>query len=274
MADLTESLRASEAFGGAGKSTGFDYKITSGTVPALIVRLDPNTKFFAEGGALVSMHSHISLTLGFGNGARQGVFGKLWSAVRRKMSGEGFLTQQFTNATAQKLSLTLAAPHPGDILPVPLPDFGGSILCQRGAFMAGPAGTELTIQLRQKVGFALFGKEHFVMQKVRGDNTVFLAAGGSLITSEVPPGQAVDVDTGCLVAMTSNISAGIVKAGSWMSTLFGTEGFFMVRCANQSADAGRVWIQTAPFSREVAAITAEQARQKGKTPSAVRAEPG
>lgn len=271
---MSEGNRASRGFGGTVPSQGFDFQITSGTTPALIVRLEPDTTFFSEGGALVSNDSELSLKLGLGNGARQGILGKIWSAVRRRMSGEGFLTQHFVNATSEHQRLIVAAPHPGDILPINLAEFGGSVLCQRGAFMAGPAGTDLTIHLRQKLGFALFGGEHFVMQAIKGDNVVFLTAGGSIITQEIRPGKAVDVDTGCLVAMTSNISAGITKAGSWAASLFGQEGFFMVRCSNQDTSNGRVWIQTAPFSREVAAITAEQKRQAGKTRSVVGAEPG
>ncbi len=271
---MAEGHRASRAFGGAMPSTGFDFQMTSGTTPALIVTLQPGTTFFSEGGALVSKDSGLSLKLGLGNGARQGILGKIWSAVRRRMSGEGFLTQQFVNATQANRSLILAAPRPGDILAVDLNEFGGSVLCQRGAFMAAPGGTDVTIHLKQKIGFALFGQEHLVMQQIRGDNVVFLNAGGSIVTRALPPGKAVDIDTGCLVAMTPNVGTGIVKAGSWASSLFGSEGFFMVRCSNASAEPGRVWMQTSTFSREVAAITAEQARQSGKRSSIMGNDPG
>lgn len=263
-------LKLSRAFGGGVQPDGFDFKITEGATPALVVRLHPGTTFMAESGVLMMKDARISMRIGIGNGARQGFLSKIWSLVRRRIAGEALLTQKFSNATQCDRDLHLVASYPGDILAIDLRDFGGSVLCQRGAFMAGPGGTDVKFHLRQSIGFALFGKENFVMQKITGDNVVFLNAGGGLEAVDLAAGDAVDIDTGCLVATTREVQTSITKAGSWGSAFWGGEGFFLVHCKGP----GRVWAQTMPFSREVAAITREQKRQAGKSSTILSNDPG
>lgn len=266
---MAGTVKLSRAFGGGLQPRGFDFRIGEGATPALMVRLHPGATFVAESGGLMMKDSRVSMTLGVGNGGRQGLLSKIWSLARRRIAGEALLTQKFTNATQCDRDLYLVASYPGDILAIDLRDFGGSVLCQRGAFMAGPGGTDVKFHLRQSIGFALFGKENLVMQKITGDNVVFLNAGGGLESVDLAAGDAVDIDTGCLVATTRDVSTTITKAGSWGSAFWGGEGFFLVHCKGP----GRVWAQTMPFSREVAAITREQKRQAGKSPGFLSDDP-
>lgn len=253
-----ELLTSSEAFGGKVKPLGFDFEIVSAQIPFLHLQLHRGKRFLAENGAMMMKDSAIAMDVGFGNGLNeQGFGGALWSGLKRKIAGEGFLTQKFTNESSDSQRLLLAAPHPGQILAVNLHDLDGKIYCQRGSFLAAPAGTDVSIHIRQKLGFALFGGEEFVMQEITGDDVVFLHAGGGLHAEELSEDETIELDTGCLVATTANVKTSITKAGSLKSALLGQEGFFLAQCKGP----GHVWIQSMPFSRSVAAVTAEQQRQ-------------
>ena len=59
------------------------------------------------------------------------------------------------------------------------------------------------------------------------------------------PGEELHVDTGCLAAMTSDVTYDVTKVGGIKSMIFGGEGVFFARLTGP----GKVWIQSLPFSR-------------------------
>lgn len=65
------------------------------------------------------------------------------------------------------------------------------------------------------------------MQKLEGDGLCFVHAGGTIIRKELLPGQSLRVDTGCLVAMTSNVQYDIEFVKGVKTALFGGEGLFL-----------------------------------------------
>lgn len=266
---MVDTPRASIDFGGVAKPLGFGFQIRESSTPHVVLRLEENKKFIAQSGTMMKKTAPITMEMSLGNGKAQGGFGKLLSGLKRNLAGDDFLTQLFTNTAGNPQELVLAAPHPGEILAIDLHQFGGKIFCQRGAFLAGPSGTEVAPKFRQKLTFALFGREEFVMQKISGDDFVFLHAGGGLHVDDLAEGEEIQIDTGCLVATTKGVTTSVTKAGSWASTLLGDEGFFLVNCKGP----GRVWMQSMPFSREVKTITDEQARQSVLNKSAVTANP-
>ena len=83
------------------------------------------------------------------------------------------------------------------------------------------------------------------MQKLSGDGLVFLHAGGTIVERDLKAGEQLQVDTGCLVALTDSVTYDVQKVGGIKSMLFGGEGVFF---ANVSGP-GKVWMQSLPFSR-------------------------
>ena len=67
-------------------------------------------------------------------------------------------------------------------------------------------------------------------------------------------------DTGCLVAMTTDIEYDIERAGSLKSMFFGGEGLFYASLTGP----GRVWLQSLPFSRLAKKIFGAIPQQKGE----------
>lgn len=225
-----------------------DYRILGAEMQYVELELDPGEAAVGEAGSLFFMDDGISMDTVFGDGsggAGGGFFGKLVGAGKRLVTGESLFTTVYTNTTHQKQRVAFAAPFPGKIVAMDLRRLGGMLICQKESFLCAARGVSLGIFFQQKLSVGFFGGEGFVMQKLEGDGTAFVHAGGSIVQSDLQPGQALMVDTGCLVACTPNVNFEIRYVGKIKTALFGGEGLFLARLTGP----GTVWLQSLPFSR-------------------------
>ena len=126
-------------------------------------------------------------------------------------------------------------------------------------FFAAAKGVSVGIEFQRKIGAGFFGGEGFIMQKLEGDGLSFVHAGGTIIKKELQPGEVLRVDTGCLVAMTSNVDYNIEMVKGVKTALFGGEGLFFATLRGP----GSVWIQSLPFSRLASRVFAAAPRAGG-----------
>ena len=171
--------------------------------------------------------------------------GKLLGAGKRLVTGESLFTTVFTHNGSGKARVAFAAPTPGAILPLRLGDYGGTLICQKDAFLAAAKGVSIGIQFQRRVMTGLFGGEGFIMQRLDGDGWVFVQMGGTVVERELKAGEELHVDTGCLAAYTPSVEFDLVAAGGVRSMVFGGEGVFFARLTGP----GHVWIQSLPFAR-------------------------
>lgn len=225
-----------------------DFEIKGQELQFVEIELDPGESAVAEAGAFVWKDASIGMTTVFGDGSGDqggGFMGKLLGAGKRLVTGESLFTTVFTHNGAGKARVAFAAPTPGAILPIKLSDLGGTLICQKDAFLAAARGVTIGIQFQKRVMTGLFGGEGFVMQRLDGDGWVFVQMGGTVVERELRAGEQLHVDTGCLAAYTPSIEFDLVTAGGVRSVLFGGEGLFFARLTGP----GKVWIQSLPFSR-------------------------
>ena len=225
-----------------------DYRILGAEMQYVELELDPGEAAVGEAGSLFFMDDGISMDTVFGDGsggAGGGFFGKLVGAGKRLVTGESLFTTVYTNTTHQKQRVAFAAPFPGKIVAMDLRRLGGMLICQKESFLCAARGVSLGIFFQQKLSVGFFGGEGFVMQKLEGDGTAFVHAGGSIVQRDLQPGQALMVDTGCLVAYTPNVNFEIRYVGKIKTALFGGEGLFLAKLTGP----GTVWLQSLPFSR-------------------------
>jgi uncharacterized protein (TIGR00266 family) len=196
---------------------------------------------------MMFMDAGIQIDTVFGDGSAQqgGLFGKLLGAGKRLITGESLFTTVYTNQAGGKQRVAFAAPYPGKILPMDLRQLGGTLICQKDAFLCAARGVSLGIYFQQKLSVGFFGGEGFIMQKLEGDGLAFVHAGGTVVRRELQAGQTLMVDTGCLVAMTPNVNFEIQYVGKIKTALFGGEGLFFAKVTGP----GSVWLQSLPFSR-------------------------
>lgn len=232
----------------ASMSDDIDFEIKGQELQFLEIELDPGESAVAEAGAMVWKDASISMTTVFGDGsggADGGFMGKLLGAGKRLVTGESLFTTVFTHQGSGKARVAFAAPTPGAILPLKLDQYGGTLICQKDAFLAAAKGVSMGIYFQKKIMTGLFGGEGFIMQRLDGDGWVFTQMGGTVVERELAAGEELHVDTGCLAAMTSTVDFDLVAAGGVKSMIFGGEGAFFARLRGP----GHVWIQSLPFSR-------------------------
>ncbi len=225
-----------------------DYEIKGSEMQFVEVELDPGEAAIGEAGSMMFMDAGIGMDTVFGDGSANqggGLFGKLLGAGKRLITGESLFTTIYTNNARAKQRVAFAAPYPGKIMPMDLRQLGGTLICQRDAFLCAARGVSLGIYLQQKIGVGFFGGEGFIMQKLEGDGMAFVHAGGSVVKRELQAGQTLFIDTGCVVALTAGVNFEIQYVGKIKTALFGGEGLFFAKVTGP----GTVWLQSLPFSR-------------------------
>ncbi len=224
-----------------------DFEIKGQELQFVEIELDPGESAVAEAGAMVWKDACVGMTTVFGDGRGMegGFMGKLLGAGKRLVTGESLFTTVFTHNGSGKARVAFGAPVPGVIVPLRLDQVGGTLICQKDAFLCAAKGVQMGIHFQRKIMTGLFGGEGFIMQRLDGDGWVFTQMGGTVVERELAPGEEIHVDTGCIAAFTLGVDFDLISAGSVKSMIFGGEGVFFARLRGP----GKVWIQSMPFAR-------------------------
>ena len=228
------------------RSHEIDYEIHGDDMQMVEVELDPQETVIAEAGAMNWMEKGIAFEAKMGDGSEpnKGFFGKVLDVGKRALTGESIFMTHFTNEGHSRAKAAFAAPYPGKIIPVDLPEVGGEIMCQKDAFLCAALGTKVDIAFSRKLGAGFFGGEGFILQRLSGDGKAFIHAGGTVVKKELN-NEELRIDTGCIVAFSSGIDYDIQRAGNLKSMFFGGEGLFLATLRG----TGTVYLQSLPFSR-------------------------
>ena len=229
-----------------------EYQIVGDDMQAVIVELDKGEAVMAEAGAMLYMEDGIQMDTGTGGG--------VFAGLKRVLTGESFFITSFVHTGQGKGHVAFSAPYAGKIIPLDLPSLGGTMLCQKDAFLCAAKGTDISIAFPKRLGAGIFGGEGFILQKLSGDGLAFAHAGGAVISMDLAPGQSLRVDTGCLVAFQESVDYDIQFIGGFKNALFGGEGLFLATMSGP----GRVYLQTLPFSRLADRIKTAVGRNRGE----------
>jgi uncharacterized protein (TIGR00266 family) len=242
-----------------------DFKIVGEDLQAVVVTLDPGEAVVAEAGAMMYMQQGIEMGTQLSmkqNGG--GIFGKLFEAGKRVLTGDSFFITYFTNNASKRQDVGFAAPYPGRVIPVELSEHGGTLLCQKDSFLCAARGVSVDIAFTRRIGAGLFGGEGFILQKLSsptGRGQAFMHAGGTVMPHVLAQGEVLRVDTGCLVAFEPTVDYDIQTVPGFKNMLFGGEGMFFAKMTGP----GTVWLQTLPFSRLADRIHAAMPGRGGRS---------
>ncbi|PZQ60964.1 MAG: TIGR00266 family protein [Phenylobacterium zucineum] len=229
-------------------SDDIDFEIKGQELQFVEIELDPGESAVAEAGSFVWKDASVEMTTMFGDGSGGqggGFMGALLGAGKRLITGESLFTTVFTHQGQGKAKVAFASPTPGAILPIKLDSVGGTLICQKDAFLAAARGVQIGVAFQRRIMTGLFGGEGFIMQKLDGDGWVFVQMGGTVVERELKAGEVLHVDTGCLAAYTPSVDFDLEMVRGVKSMFFGGEGVFFARLRGP----GKVWIQSLPFSR-------------------------
>jgi uncharacterized protein (TIGR00266 family) len=238
-----------------------DYKLIGDDLQAVIITLDPNEAVIAEAGAMMYMQQGIQMATTLdATGQGGGLFSKILQGGKRMLTGESFFVTVFMNGGASRQDVAFASPYPGKIIPIDLKQWGGTIIAQKDSFLCGARGVEVSIAFTKRIGAGFFGGEGFILQRLEGDGLAFLHASGSMHTLDLPAGERLRVDTGCIVALQPSVDYDIRMVPGIKTAMFGGEGLFFAELTGP----GRVILQTMPFSRLADRIIAASPRAGGR----------
>jgi len=224
-----------------------DYEIHGHDMQFVNIILDSGETVIAEAGAMMYMTPGIHMETRFSDGSSEGrgFMGKLLDAGKRVVTGESLFITMFTNQGQGRQTVAFGAPYPGKIVSIDLKAHGGTLICQKDAFLCAAFGTALGIAFTKKIGAGFFGGEGFILQRLDGDGKAFVHACGTIIEKDLGAGETLRVDTGCLVALEQTVTYDIKFVGNIKSAVFGGEGLFFATLTGP----GKIYLQSLPFSR-------------------------
>ena len=196
------------------------------------VHLDAGETVVAEGGAMVSMDSHLSMETTAGK-KDEGLVAGLFSGLKRMVAGESFFQNRFTAASTPG-RVTFAPTHVGDIVVHELES--GALMLQSKAYLCSDPRIEVDAKWGGSRSF--FGGEGLIMLKATGQGPIAFNSFGGVKAVDVD-GEYI-VDTGHIVAFEDTLTFNVSKfGGGWKSFIFGGEGLVC-----RFSGSGRLWIQT------------------------------
>ena len=116
--------------GSRSRADEIDFKICGAEMQFVEVELDPGESVVAEAGAMMYMTAGIQMDTIFGDGSSQqksGIMGALLGAGKRVLTGESLFMTVFSSHGRAKERVAFAAPYPGRILAMELPELGGGL---------------------------------------------------------------------------------------------------------------------------------------------------
>lgn len=223
-----------------------EYQLKGHDLQYIEMHLMPGEAAVAEAGALFYMDDGITLTTLVGDGRKdQGMLSKLVGVGRKALSGESLFLNLYENQVGKEQIVSFAAPYLGTVVPVYLPDVGGSLLCQKGAFLCAQQGVALGVATQTRLGAALWGADGLWLQRLSGPAQVFIHVGGAVVMRDLARGEVIRVDSGCVAAFSETVDYDIKYVGKVRSAMFSGMGLFHTVLRGP----GRVWLQSVPFSR-------------------------
>jgi uncharacterized protein (TIGR00266 family) len=197
-----------------------------------VVSLDAGEVVVAEGGAMVSMDSHVEMETRAANKG-QGVLGGLMSGLKRVVAGESFFQNRFT-ADGAPGHVTFAPTFVGDICTVVLAS--STLIMQSTAFLCSGDGIEIDMKWGGAKTF--FGGEGVVMLRATGTGPLAFNSFGGIKVIDIA-GDYI-VDTGHIVAFEDSLQFKVSRfGGGWKAFIFGGEGLVCRFTGN-----GKLWIQS------------------------------
>ena len=115
-----------------------------------------------------------------------------------------------------------------------------SVMVQRDSFLFAQTSVQFNIALVKRLGAGFLGGEGFILQRFTGPGHVFIHGGGDFVEFNLPAGEILQVDTGCIVAFDESVDYDIQFAGGIKTALFGGEGLFLATLRGP----GRVIVQS------------------------------
>lgn len=215
-------------------------KIEGEETQVATITLQPGQSIRAEAGSMVFMTSSITMETS----------ASVSDGMKRFMTGQSLFVTDFT-AVDTPGQVALAPAFPSKVLRLNLQEYGGELICQKGAYVASNVGVSIELAFTKNFSTGFFGGEGFVLQKLTGEGDVLLQASGALIRKDLEEGETLRVSSGTLVCFTNTVDYDVQMMPGFKNVMFGGEGLFVTTLKGP----GTVWLQGMPPDRMISEIS-------------------
>ena len=117
-----------------------------------MIDLEPGQLLRAETGSLIYMTDGVSFETSLGGGLSAG--------MKRMMTGENMFIADFKYEGEKGTTGTVAlgTEYPSKIIRISVRDYGGALVCQKGAFLAGTHSLQIEMEYTRTFKAGFFGK--------------------------------------------------------------------------------------------------------------------
>eukprot|EP00004_Rigifila_ramosa_P017885 TRINITY_DN43_c0_g1_i1.p1 TRINITY_DN43_c0_g1~~TRINITY_DN43_c0_g1_i1.p1 ORF type:complete len:272 (-),score=70.93 TRINITY_DN43_c0_g1_i1:74-844(-) len=202
----------------------------------LQVPLENGQNILAEPGTMAYRHPDMSISTGCGNPNE---------ACCRCCSGETCCRVTYANDKgAQGGYVALTPNFPAKVIPLNLKDVGSEFIAKPGAWMASQGTVDVSTFFTSCLT-GCYGGSGFCMQRLSGDGTAFMAAGGTIVFKDLADGETIVIDTNSVVGFAATCKYEISLNSGLCNCCFNGEG-----CFNTSITGpGRVYLQSMSFEK-------------------------
>ena len=146
----------------------------------------------------------------------------------------------------------LTPDFPAKVVPVDLGSFGNSnIVSKKGAYLSNIGDVEVNVNCDCGVTGCCITGMGCIRQASKGNGTVFLEAGGTVLTRKLGEGEKLVVDSDSIVGFQDTVELGWQLNGGPLTWCFGGEG-----CCNLTMTGpGTVIIQSMSRGKYISALS-------------------
>jgi hypothetical protein len=136
------------------------------------ISLEPNQVLRAESGAMMYMTDGVEMNTTTGGGMSSG--------FKRMLTGQNLFISDYSykGKDGTRGTVCLGTDFPSKILRLNVEEYGGKIVCQKGALLCASHTIDIEMEFTKKFSTGFFGGEGFVLQGLVGSGDVFVKAGG------------------------------------------------------------------------------------------------
>jgi len=178
--------------------------------------------------------------------------GGISAGFKRMLTGQNIFISDYyyDGPEGTKGLVCLGTDFPSKIVKLNVQEYGGKIVCQKGALLCASHTIDIEVEFTKKFSTGFFGGEGFALQSLIGDGDVFVKAGGTLLRRNLDAGEQLRISSGSLVAFSNGVEFDIQMMKGYKNVLFGGEGLFVTTLTGP----GTVWLQGQPPQRMISEI--------------------
>ena len=230
-----------------------DYEVFGHEMQYVEITLDPGEMAIADPDSLMYTTAGIEMATLSNEKPTEGstLLEKMFAAGMKMFTGDSLSMASYFNVSEKQEVVAFAATTPGKLIPMHLDDLGGELICQRDSLLCAARGIEISLAAQHKSVGTVFGRQGYVLHRLKGDGIVVIHVGGTMMYRRLNEAETIKVEAGSLAAIAPSVKYEL-KMVPGVKSILGSDGILVATLTGP----GDVWLQSLPQSRVAGRIMA------------------